>query len=378
MMTALSAASLALLASPALAQSGMQTLWITRNDDLYRVDGYAGGTPSVQLVGGMSNYLSDIAVHPIDGRLFGIHGAFPASRLYEIDRNTAALTLIADIPVGACPALDFDRFGVLYARSRTRHLYQLDPETGASTLVGWTGERPEGDIAFDVDGSILGSIDGRRLDRVDPATGQSTVLGTMAVSTLVHGLEVDCDGRVYAFAADGDVFEVDPSTAGVTLLYNLSISVGVSGAAFDLATPCSPGVPHCSPAVPNSTGSPAMILPAGSVFVIDNDFTLTATNLPPGEFGYFLLGSNQGSFQPPGSQGILCLACGFQGCAGIGRFNRANEIVQGPMGSLVVDLTAVPLSPPAAVQPGETWNFQCWYRDLGSSNFTDAVSVSFL
>ncbi len=30
---------------------------------------------------------------------------------------------------------------------------------------------------------------------------------------------------------------------------------------------------------------------------------------------------------------------------------------------------------------GDTWNFQCWYRDnnpVPTSNFTDAVSVTFL
>ena len=32
----------------------------------------------------------------------------------------------------------------------------------------------------------------------------------------------------------------------------------------------------------------------------------------------------------------------------------------------------------AAIQPGETWHFQAWYRDAGSANnFTDAVSVMF-
>ncbi|MCP3919656.1 MAG: hypothetical protein GY711_29335 [bacterium] len=138
------------------------------------------------------------------------------------------------------------------------------------------------------------------------------------------------------------------------------------------------GTPYCHPATANSTGFPATMSTNGSLFVDDNDLTLLAFDMPPGEFGYFLVGSNQGMFQPPGSQGILCLTCGFQGCAGIGRFNRANEIVQGPTGSLSVDLTALPLSPPAPVQPGDTWNFQCWYRDLASSNFTDAVSVTFL
>ncbi|MCP3918853.1 MAG: hypothetical protein GY711_25170 [bacterium] len=135
---------------------------------------------------------------------------------------------------------------------------------------------------------------------------------------------------------------------------------------------------YCSPALPNSSGSPAQIMAIGSPVVAHNDLTLTATGLPVSEFGYFLVGSNQGQVIPPGSQGVLCLACGFQGCAGIGRFNRANEIIQGPTGSLAIDLAALPLSPMAAVQPGETWNFQCWFRDLGSNNFTDAVSILFL
>ena len=32
-----------------------------------------------------------------------------------------------------------------------------------------------------------------------------------------------------------------------------------------------------------------------------------------------------------------------------------------------------------AVQPGDTYNFQCWYRDIGNTNnFTDGVSILFL
>ena len=34
----------------------------------------------------------------------------------------------------------------------------------------------------------------------------------------------------------------------------------------------------------------------------------------------------------------------------------------------------------ASVASGETWYFQCWYRDLNPSNannFTDAVAISF-
>ena len=43
-----------------------------------------------------------------------------------------------------------------------------------------------------------------------------------------------------------------------------------------------------------------------------------------------------------------------------------------------VDLNGIPSgSGFVAVQPGETWNFQCWYRDGATSNFTDAVSITF-
>ncbi|MCP3918740.1 MAG: hypothetical protein GY711_24605 [bacterium] len=101
--------------------------------------------------------------------------------------------------------------------------------------------------------------------------------------------------------------------------------------------------------------------------------TLLAEDLPPGEFGYFIVGSGQQQFVPPGTQGTICIAGGA-----LGRFLQAGQIIQGPAGSIAVDLTSLPLSPAHAVQPGETWNFQCWFRDLGSSNFTDAVSVTFL
>ncbi|MCP3914016.1 MAG: hypothetical protein GY711_00490 [bacterium] len=48
--------------------------------------------------------------------------------------------------------------------------------------------------------------------------------------------------------------------------------------------------------------------------------------------------------------------------------------------AIPIDLTAVPIAngPPIALQPGDTWNFQAWFRDVGNTNnFTDGVSVMF-
>ena len=52
----------------------------------------------------------------------------------------------------------------------------------------------------------------------------------------------------------------------------------------------------------------------------------------------------------------------------------------GPEATLELDLSAVPVNPPVAVLAGDTWNFQCWYRDhvpQVTSNFTDAVGLTF-
>ena len=50
--------------------------------------------------------------------------------------------------------------------------------------------------------------------------------------------------------------------------------------------------------------------------------------------------------------------------------------------SIVVDMTTVPEPPGLShvIVAGETWNFQCWYRDVNpipTSNFTDGTSIAF-
>ncbi len=135
------------------------------------------------------------------------------------------------------------------------------------------------------------------------------------------------------------------------------------------------GSNYCGPAFPNSTGQPSVISATGSQGVVNNDVTLAADQLPPGQFAYFLAGQTQGFSMPPASQGNICLT------GNIGRYDRVANIIQGPTGSIRIDLTAIPVNPPVAVQPGDTWNFQCWYRDNNpgpTSNFTDAVSVTFM
>ncbi|MCP3920576.1 MAG: hypothetical protein GY711_34045 [bacterium] len=138
------------------------------------------------------------------------------------------------------------------------------------------------------------------------------------------------------------------------------------------------GTRYCTPAIPNSTGASGRIDTQGSPVVVDQDLTLAASQLPLQQFGYFLVSSGTDFIlMPGGSQGALCLAAGPD----LGRFN-AQVQSSGNTGSfsIPVDLTAIPVAagPPHTVVSGETWHFQCWFRDGATSNFTDAVTIDFL
>jgi hypothetical protein len=138
------------------------------------------------------------------------------------------------------------------------------------------------------------------------------------------------------------------------------------------------GTRYCSPAVVNSTGFPGVLTASGSDVALDNDLNLSATDLPSGQFAYFIASRAQG-FVPlaGGSQGNLCVV------GNVVRFNAQVGAVIGGSFGISVDLTSLPEPPGFAtvVVAGDSFSFQCWYRDVNpgaTSNFTDAVEVQFL
>jgi hypothetical protein len=136
---------------------------------------------------------------------------------------------------------------------------------------------------------------------------------------------------------------------------------------------------YCSPAMVNSTGQAASLSATGENALQANDLTLVASQLGQNSFGYFLTSRTQGHVNGAGgSQGTFCLG------GAIGRFHGPGQIMNsGPLGtlSLAIDLATMPQPlGTVAVQSGETWNFQAWYRDANpgaTSNFTNALSVVF-
>ena len=193
------------------------------------------------------------------------------------------------------------------------------------------------------------------------------------VACPADGTSIACDGHSCP-AQGGGARLVVPVTHGVDYLLQLGNAPGAPAFKGLVFIAEMLGTRYCDPAQPNSTGLPGITTVTGSGSVAQNDVQLFAAQLPPGQFGYFLVSRDQGFFQPPGSQGFVCLS------NDIGRFNQPGQIIVGPTGETSIDLTDLPTNVPGSqtTMPGETLNFQCWYRDFGqNNNFTDAVSVTF-
>ncbi|MFT7679208.1 MAG: hypothetical protein ACI8QC_003208 [Planctomycetota bacterium] len=141
------------------------------------------------------------------------------------------------------------------------------------------------------------------------------------------------------------------------------------------------GTTYCDPAVINSTGLPGILRATGSDVALDDDFTLTATQVPDGEFAMFVASRTQGLItNPSGSQGNLCVIgnmASFRAAGQVGQIAGGMYSVQLPLGNF-----PEPPTGNVTVMAGDTWYFQCWHRDTLTSiglttNFTDAVEVLF-
>ena len=149
-----------------------------------------------------------------------------------------------------------------------------------------------------------------------------------------------------------------------------------AGSAYLFEDPGGPGSVYCDPAVTNSTGTFGKISATGSVLASANQFGLLASDLPTGQFAYFIAGTESNLVMgPSGSNGNLCVG------GTLVRFNGSTQIgTANPFGifSLDLDLTQFPANPTATVQAGDRWYFQCWHREPGGqSNFTTATVVTF-
>ena len=114
---------------------------------------------------------------------------------------------------------------------------------------------------------------------------------------------------------------------------------------------------------------------SGSVSVALDDLVLTASGLPHNQFGLIFMGSNQ--IDVPFGDGKRCVG-GTTNRFGVQSTGAAGLLTIGP--GIVATSQGFPLS--THIDPGETWNFQAWYRDPAgpchlAHNLSDAISITF-
>jgi len=220
-------------------------------------------------------------------------------------------------------------------------------------------------------------------DRVEFFGSGSTQTATFQVQVHAAGptyaqfLYEDVSGARAANGGSATVGYQDPSTGGGSTV-SFDSPIIQDGSVWSLTTrQPDVGTSYCGPANVNSTFGSAQITASGSRSAACDTLVLTASVLPANTFGFFLVSRDTGfAASPGGSQGNLCLSGSIGRSVGLGILNS------GPSGTISTPalLSALP-TPTGAVSalPGDTWNFQAWFRDnlngTTTSNFTDAVQV---
>ncbi len=225
--------------------------------------------------------------------------------------------------------------------------------------TSWNG--PQDDV-FDVEISNDGGQSWQLLERVGP-TGPETRGGWIRASFRVreHVLPTN-QVRLRFIASD---------TGGPTIVEAAIDEFIVR----DVGCGAPLGSAYCQ-ANPNSTGETGELVAVGSDDVAVNDLTLLARRLPPGEFGFFIASTGQDFVtNVAGGEGNLCVG------PSLGRF--LDQIgTASPAGTLRldVDLSSITTANgPVAGQPGDTWNFQAWHRDVNpsaTSNLTQGLEIT--
>jgi hypothetical protein len=199
---------------------------------------------------------------------------------------------------------------------------------------------------------------------------------TATTLSLLPSLGVWGVTEVYAYYTAGGTLTGDITTQSV-----IRIAPEPAGFCFGepLACPCgNAGGPGegCG----NSTGSGALLTASGSTSVSDDDLVLAATQVPTGQFGVFVVGG--GTNNIVFGDGLRCVS---PGPTGLHRFNPPNG--SGPTGVLSRGPGIVSYSQNfpsgGAIQAGNTYYFQAWFRDpfsgpCGSGfNLSNGLEVTF-
>ena len=256
----------------------------------------------------------------------------------------------------------------------------------------------DGDYRFDTEGSTettntrlsLHTGDGCSATCIASDDDSGAVPASSSLLTLVGAPA----GETYLIQL-GSWSSASPTGSGVLNVTNM---LGACPSTCGLS-----GFIGCSPASPHYLGGSATLLSSSFFFNgSGSGLHLECTDGPPGEFGFFMIAADHNGSLPL-FNGVLCLSSpqgrynpqiaanqGLPQLNSVGQFDAAG-VLQNMAGTSTVGSgfdvpNALPFSPTGQmIMPGDTWAFQCWYRDQGivppgfpgSANFSDSIRITF-
>ncbi|MFT5050586.1 MAG: YVTN family beta-propeller protein [Chlamydiales bacterium] len=310
--------------------------------------------------------------------------------------DTASRSVIQRVSVGSFPLrVAFspagDRAYVTNAFSDNLHVLQL---SGGSASVLGIVDGIGSPLQVDVDDTDsyayvgswdFGSAAVHVVDTGSLACVAEVALGSSPRSSVLDGSDLwvtMTDGELGLIRAEGSASMLVGTTAlsGSPSDMVLAKPFGVLYAAqpgvedgLDVVAASIP-VNYCV-AAPNSVGAGASMSYSGTTSVSNNDFVVAAEGMPPGVPLVAFYGSTAVQFAF--GNGLRCVG---------GVVQRLYPVVHATSSgttSRALDFTTSPVGfGPKSIHPGDTWQFQVWYRDgMGGGagfNLTDGLQATFI
>lgn len=261
--------------------------------------------------------------------------------------------------------LNGDMIGVLYNQATNRTAYIRQENIG----VGLVRPGDIIEISFDAtfredEGGFLTAV--LFSEASGGGTSASEVLGGGPLPFNCG----NCNWRTFTFRATAG-----PDVSG-GLTLEIGASTGLDPWSFaslridDVSVTVVPGggQNYCDAGI-NSDGERCTLSLLGTSSVSGGDIELVATGVSSlSTVGLFVMGDTQAA--TPFGSGTLCVDPG-------GEFFRLNPVEFYTDQDVVSRTLQLTTWPGMSIQPGETWNFQFVYRDAGTVNLSDGLSVSF-
>lgn len=225
---------------------------------LYRIDTVNFGTVQIGPLAGLgSASMTDIAVDKND-HMVGV----TLNKLYSVDANTGACTLIKDLSTSThnptslsyIPAdlNDPNSADILVTADSVGDVYQIDEATGSASKIGSYGTVALGKVVSSGDligvrglgiyatvdvGSGAGSAANDYLASIDPVTWKATPIGAGTNYNNIFGLGFWA-GKIYGFVDDktnhtGKIISIDPNTGVGTEILSSAIEWYGAGVTTD-------------------------------------------------------------------------------------------------------------------------------------------------